>query len=125
MCHAPGLTLPTSPKSSAENLINDFLKYNGVQSVKIATRNRDIPTVRMLTRDGRYEDHDIPWYNAGGDIDKYYYFMSAQLEYEIVVTFGNGKKELRNTTLFQPFHRYYPLMAEVLIDRAILAVWQY
>lgn len=71
---------------SAENMINSVLQSNKVQKVDLATTVRNVPQIQMLQGDGTIVQINVPWYNQGGVMGRFYYWMAAELEYDITVT---------------------------------------
>jgi hypothetical protein len=56
-----------------------------VTYVKLETKVHEMGTVEMLGVDGTETPVDVPWYNKKGEVNKYYYWLAAQLDYEITV----------------------------------------
>ena len=97
----------------------------------------------MLDRDGRLLKVIVPWANWSKKVDGYYYYMSTELEYGIMLkcTVSSCKRKtsaiqplyvggstdiykngntFEHTSIFQPFHRYFPLRYEFELDKVVL-----
>jgi hypothetical protein len=70
---------------SAEDLINQLLSKNGVEKVILITKTEESQTINMLDKDGHDVNVPVPWFNRPGEHVAHYFWLTAELQYAIVL----------------------------------------
>ncbi|KAG7425249.1 hypothetical protein Forpi1262_v013017 [Fusarium oxysporum f. sp. raphani] len=105
----------------AENLVNECLKHSTkVKKVVVTTEVHDRKTINMLDRDGWLNDIPVTFHSTQTN-NSLYYWLAAELEYAVFVEFNSTAIDpIKYTSVYQPFHRYIPLMYEIKLDERLL-----
>ncbi|KAM0548745.1 hypothetical protein ACHAPJ_009741 [Fusarium lateritium] len=104
----------------SETQVSQLLNDPNIAKIEIATASITKKTVNMLELNGKLVSLDVPWYNDDEDaFDKYYYWLSSELQYEIKTSDKQSNPLFIGTTIHYPWWRYVPLKAEVKLDKLV------